>query len=755
MATQPQHRRDVGHARGKWDGLLGEEDARRGAGLSVASVAMPDVLPGSGTATDLPAARLTQALRDLGLDEDAAQEWTRVHVAQVTAEGTEADGVRAPATGLEVAHAVRAVAAVQARLDAVSLVLTQDLVLRSAEKLLARDGVEDPTALSRTAHQTWRSQVKASVAGELQVANGVGVVEARQMVAIASVPGAVRGHVLGSLRRGESCWRLVRAFQARTGRLGIEQAARVAESLFGTDVDVAAVERLDADGELALSRPWAHKEYYAALDREVVRAKDEDTAEEDREQAIAARSTSLTVEDDGASTFTCTTSIAAGVAISERIDGAARRARKGGDKRTLAQLRSDITAALLIYGTVPALEGDDASDPVVTPDDIDSLRAIISATPPGRVDLVVPWDAVLGAVCPTCRASGRTGPAPTTPAAAAATSESAPGPRERSAATSPWTTGPAPEPEEAPPATTHARWHPSAAPPDEESVDSNAIGELISWSSAFIRAKDARAIVLTPGTLLSRVLTNPADGRCIERATKSYAPDADMKRQVRAADVFGRGPGCRRPAKDCEIDHEEEFLTSGWTAEPNLNCKALLDHFRKTTRLMRSVMNERRDVTWTTLLGQVAVTRGHDYRQYLARVETLTPIDYRPAAGGEDGGVGGREGGAEPQDRADLAARRDLLNQVLYAAIVHRRSGERLEAEDDLPGSEDWLTAWDSIGITYRDGDGRRRAGGPPSHPTPEQLLGPAPTPAHAPMAAMQAETEGESADRDIEPPPF
>ncbi|MDO5663619.1 MAG: hypothetical protein Q4G40_13055, partial [Brachybacterium sp.] len=43
-------------------------------------------------------------------------------------------------------------------------------------------------------------------------------------------------------------------------------------------------------------------------------------------------------------------------------------------------------------------------DEVITPDDIETLRAIINAAPPGTVNLVVPWDAVLGAVCSTCRA---------------------------------------------------------------------------------------------------------------------------------------------------------------------------------------------------------------------------------------------------------------------------------------------------------------------------------------------------------------
>ncbi|MGO0576787.1 hypothetical protein [Ornithinimicrobium panacihumi] len=650
-----------------------------------------------------------------------------------------------------------------ASLEASLLVWVQELLLRTASELLGSRDVQDHLSMSKSARQTWRAQVKASVAGELQVALGVGVVEARQMVAVAASPGAIRTHVLEAMRRGEAVWRLVRVFQRRTRRLTTDQAARVAEAMFGTNAARAAVERLDADGELELGRPWHHAEYYDALDREIAHVKDEDEEHEERAAALEARDTRLEINDDGTAVFSCTTSLATGIAIHERIDGAARRARHGGDPRTLAQLRTDIAAALLIYGTITALgapespggeqAGRDVApgdgpvpdqvqqdlalmDEVVTPDDIEMLRAIITATPAGHVDLVVPWDALLGAVCAHCNAPAL-GPAAGPPASREGEGVECACSQDAGA--------------ECAQTQQHDGLDCACGQDRASEQVSTGVGELVGLHTGFVTARTARQIVLAPGTELSRILASAADGRCIERSTASYSPDTDMKRQIRAADVYGRGPGCRRPARDCEIDHEKEWLTSGWTAEPNLNCKAQLDHFRKTKKLWRSVMNSRRDVTWTTLLGQVATTRGHDYRQYFARVDALAPYD--PTDVHHDGVWVG--------DRADLQARRDLVNQLLYAAIVHRDPGERAEAFDDVVDAEDWLGLGDWVQVNHTDEDGRRRPGPPPAHPTPEEILGLAqPDDDPAPSEDSSSGTSGEWGraiqERDEEdPPPF
>lgn len=664
--------------------------------------------PGLRVVSDEGDARevVREALLLLGLGEELADLWLEAMASQAIHEGGAHPSVADARDGLAVVTGMVTMARARCTVDATVLVCVQDLVLRTGERLLADRGAEDADALSRTGHRSWRSEVKASVAGELQVALGVGIAEARQLVAVATLPGGVRGPVLGALRRGEVHWALVRRFQSRTARLEVEDTTRVAQVLFGTDPEVAAPERLDPDGVLS-SRPWHHAEYYAALDREVARYRDEDekAAQKRRELAHSTRGTRLDVDEDGTASLTVTGSLATMVALSGRLDGMARRCRKAGDTRTLDQLRADIVAMLLLFGTV-ALPGPDEDDPdaIITPGDVEALRSVIDATPAGEVELVVPWDALLGrVVCPRC--DGRTVVPDDAEGGAdhsqhAAEGEHHHGERSRGGRSHGGHSHGGHSHGERVDERDHA---------DRDDPPPRQVGELRGFPAGWVSPAEARQIALRPGSTFYRLLTDAADGRCTERTIARYAPDADMRRQIRAADVYGRGPGCRRPANACELDHEHERADGGRTAETNLNAKSRVDHFRKTRKLWRTVMTPRRDITWTTLLGQVARTRGHDYRQYADAFDRLAPVpDHRVSEVGV----------------ADLAARRDLANQVLYAAIVSRGPGERAQAEDDVPGSEDWLGLGDWRTVTHRDEDGMRRPG-PPVRPTPpEEVLG-------------------------------
>ncbi|MGD8151167.1 hypothetical protein, partial [Ornithinimicrobium sp. Y1694] len=142
-------------------------------------------------------------LEGLGVEAGAAQRWVGAICAQVAADGTEAVGVPVPATAGDVLAGMAAMRHAQCELEAALLVSTQDLVMTAGSALLARRGVEDPRAMSKSAHQSWRAETKSAVAGELTVLSGIGTWEARQQVALATVPGSVRSHLLGALRRGE------------------------------------------------------------------------------------------------------------------------------------------------------------------------------------------------------------------------------------------------------------------------------------------------------------------------------------------------------------------------------------------------------------------------------------------------------------------------------------------------------------------------------------------------------------------------
>ncbi|MDQ3224094.1 MAG: hypothetical protein M3Q75_11585 [Gemmatimonadota bacterium] len=89
------------------------------------------------------------------------------------------------------------------------------------------------------------------------------------------------------------------------------------------------------------------------------------------------------------------------------------------------------------------------------------------------------------------------------------------------------------------------------------------VGEILGYG--FLAGEHAHELILTPGTTLHRLLTDPADGRLIERTITAYRPDQAMITQLRATDVFCRAPGCLTPARRCDLDHEHEHSDGGPT----------------------------------------------------------------------------------------------------------------------------------------------------------------------------------------------
>ncbi|MFX0537835.1 hypothetical protein ACOJ08_04195, partial [Ornithinimicrobium sp. Y1847] len=217
---------------GGGDGGDGERVGGESAGGGGGPVAGPD-----------PVAVAIAGLEGLGLDAGSAARWVGAISAQVAADGTETDGVPVPATAGDVLDGMAAMRHAQCELEAALLVSTQDLVMAAGSTLLGRRGVDDPRALSKSAHQSWRAETKAAVAGEVSVLSGIGIWQARQQVALATVPGTIRSHLLGALRRGEIVRQQAITFQAQTRALPVDQTARVSLVMFGTDKDVAAVER--------------------------------------------------------------------------------------------------------------------------------------------------------------------------------------------------------------------------------------------------------------------------------------------------------------------------------------------------------------------------------------------------------------------------------------------------------------------------------------------------------------------------------
>jgi hypothetical protein len=76
-----------------------------------------------------------------------------------------------------------------------------------------------------------------------------------------------------------------------------------------------------------------------------------------------------------------------------------------------------------------------------------------------------------------------------------------------------------------------------------------------------------------------RVLVHPVTGLVL--TVDRYTPSAEQKRYLRARDRHCRFPGCRMPARRCDIDHTHDAAKGGATAVCNLACFCKRHHTLK------------------------------------------------------------------------------------------------------------------------------------------------------------------------------
>ena len=599
-----------------------------------------------------------------------------------------------PLSGEQAMEVLEAGHGLAARLESARLHATRELAARTAEKALTLKGVTSPDDLSRTAFTRWRARSKSVTATEVRTLTGMGAGTAREVVAIATAPAACTTPVQQGLDSAIARWDLVLAWWRRCSDLPHEAGAQIARALFGTDVpvDEVAHERLTPEGQVS-DAPWPKKVFYDALERLARAHEGTDPAaqERKREARHASRDAYAVVDDDGTAQMVITGDAASVTACLERLQTIATRARAEGDPRTVAALRSDTARALLLHGTLPMPDlGPDAD--LVTPDDIARLVDVVSGTPAHELQVIVPWDALTG------------GPALVNPCPGAGTSGAEP-----------------PHPGD-----------PPAVP---------GVGRTLGRLSRFLSRSEIARIAGRPVTTLHRLLTDPADGRCLERSLTRYAPDAAMRAQLRAADVTSRAPGSTVPAARCDLDHVQEYLLGGPTAETNLQSVDRTWHALKTETFWDAVMDETRNVTWASFWGRLYPTRPHDYRQYLTRP---APSPASP--------------GTAPD--LDLLDRRHRASLLVYAALAHRHPADRLSAADDDPDSDEaFLGLRDAIWIRHTATDGRCRTGPAPGTPTPDRLT------THDPRAVMDHPrpagtgrphaVDGDDTDDTDQPPPF
>ncbi|WP_431473211.1 HNH endonuclease signature motif containing protein [Ornithinimicrobium sp. W1665] len=654
-----------------------------------------------------------------------------------------------------------------ARLDGALLAATGQLATANAALLLAAKGATDPAELSPTARERWAARSRSATAHELSAASGWGIGEARDLVAVATAPAAITGPVLDALGTGSVPWRLVRRAwrTAHAAGLDVAATAHLAQVMFGTDPDRVAVERLTPTGTVS-TLPWGHRAYHHALDRETAKLTrgEAPAARAARAGARAARDATARIDDDGTATVSITATPTQASALIDRLHAAARAARRHGDTRTLAQLRADTATALLLHGTLPL--PDTPTDPdQITVEHISALAAILEGLPAATLNVITPWhllpgtkDTGTGSTPGTGTGTGTgtgsghehphrctTTPCPAAsppprpaapPGRSATTIPAAPSgtipPQKPGASAAPGTTDRTPDPSEL---STPSAGPPGTDPPGDGQEMLLAVAQASGTTPAFLNATDIAGLVLTPGTTLHRLVIDPLDGRCVERSTTAYQPDAHMRAQATAADGTCRAPGCTRPAIYTQLDHVHEHATGGATTLCNLQCLCTTHHDLKTARHWHATIDAHRNLTWQTLLGRIYATRVRDHRAYTTLLNTAIATVHHAAA------TAATATGQDPR-----TARAEAIDHAIYTALCHRaptdplptaeedltpydnpyhrphhdggRAGHRRDEHGEPSGDTDQVfTADAATTLTHTDPDGRRRWGPPPTEP--------------------------------------
>ncbi len=122
-----------------------------------------------------------------------------------------------------------------------------------------------------------------------------------------------------------------------------------------------------------------------------------------------------------------------------------------------------------------------------------------------------------------------------------------------------------------------------------------------------IPADLARAIAASASTI-AVIAIKPGCGTALDLGRTVYRPRLAQRDHVTIRDQTCRFPGCRRPAKRCQIDHSDEFCPGetdgGATCPCNLKCLCVFHHGLKTSGLWESVQHSDASVIWTSPTGR-------------------------------------------------------------------------------------------------------------------------------------------------------
>ncbi len=125
-----------------------------------------------------------------------------------------------------------------------------------------------------------------------------------------------------------------------------------------------------------------------------------------------------------------------------------------------------------------------------------------------------------------------------------------------------------------------------------------------------IDADTARRLV-AGAPVWERLVTHPVTGTLL--TVDRYRPSPALQRAVRARDVHCRLPGCRQPARRCDLDHNRDHARGGPTSLCNLACLCKRHHTLKTETpwVARQLLDG--SIEWTSPLGRLVIDRPERY----------------------------------------------------------------------------------------------------------------------------------------------
>jgi Domain of unknown function (DUF222) len=118
----------------------------------------------------------------------------------------------------------------------------------------------------------------------------------------------------------------------------------------------------------------------------------------------------------------------------------------------------------------------------------------------------------------------------------------------------------------------------------------------------------ARQIAADPTGTWRHILTDPATGTVLDVGHRSYRPPRPLARYVIARDATCRFPGCRQPARRCDLDHVEPW-PAGPTAASNVISLCRHHHRLKHAGRWHVSASHGGTVTWTSPTGRRYTTK--------------------------------------------------------------------------------------------------------------------------------------------------